>query len=236
MALTYSFRFHKLEISPQELKAIIKGKVRAIWREELTEEMKESIDSVAQLLGRRTNLGNSMSDQRYSEANANFHETGALPNQNISPIEAQAGDPEYRVQVTRAYHDDQRRLYHLLRQNGKLEMEVSCRDDGLLMRDNRQLTCKETCNALDEATKMFFNQPGVGGSITAGMREGRPFFNMYDLCNKVVTKRLAINSLNEDDLLRTYTNDGYKIWRSHVYMIASFAALMVSLNVARISL
>ena len=236
MALTYPFPFPHLEISPQELKVSIEGKVRAIWDRPLTQEMEESIGKVLSLLGRATNKGNSQSDQRRSEANANYQETGALPNQTDSPKKAQAQDPGYYGQVTQAYHNDQQMLFRLLIRKGMLENTIRLGDDGSLMREGGTLTCKQTCNELDEATKKFFNQQPVGPSITTGAREGGQLSEMYDLCNEVVTKRMAANAVKADDLLQTNNNGGYKIWKNHVYMIASLVALIVSLEVARESL
>ena len=234
MALTYPFPFPHLEISPQELKVSIEGKVRAIWASTLTPEIKKSIEDVLSLLGRSTNTSNSNSDQRRSKANANYQETGALPNQTDSPVKAQAQDPGHYGQVAQGYHDAQKKLFELLIKEKKLLSTMS--DDGSLMKGQKELTCKETCNALDEATKKFFNQPAVGDSITTGVREGGQLTEMYNLCNEVVTKRMAANAVKKDDLLQTNNNGGYKKWKNHVYMIASLAALMVSLDVATKSL
>ena len=239
MALTYPFPFHKLEILPQELKDIIERKVSAIWANPLTPTMKTSIEKVQKLLGRATNIGNSNSDQRRSEANANFQETGALPSAVVSPKNAQAQDPEYYGKVTKGYHDDQKKLFDLLISHRKLVSTIRLGDDGSLMRGEQKLTCKETCNELDEATKNFFNQPAVKAgraSMTTHLTEGGKLTEMYDRCNEVVTQRLAANAVKADDLLQTYNKEGYKIWKNHVYMIASLAALMVSLDVARKSL
>ena len=236
MALTYPFPFPHPEISPQELKVSIEGKVSAIWANPLTPKIKKTIEEVQKLLGRATNTSNSNSDQRRSVANANYQETGALPNQTNSPVKAQAQDPGHYGQVAQGYHDDQKELFLLLIREGMLENTIRFGDDGSLMREGGTLTCKQTCNELDEATKKFFNQRAVGPSITTGTTEGGQLSEMYDLCNEVVTKRIAANAVKADDLLSTDNNEGYKIWKNHVYMIASLAALMVSLEVARKSL
>ena len=236
MALTYPFPFHKLEISPQELKDIIERKVSAIWANPLTSTMKTSIGKVQKLLGHATNIGNSNSDQRRGEANANYQETGALPSAEVSPKKAQAQDPEYYGKATRAYQDDQKDLFDLLICEGMLENTIWLRDDGSLMREGETLTYIQMCNELDEVTKNFFNQPAVEPSITTGMKEGGRLSEMHDLCNEVVTKCMAAKAAIGYDLLNTDNNGGYEIWKNHVYMIASLAALMVSLDVARQSL
>ena len=236
MALNYPFPFYKLEISPQELKDIIERKVSAIWASQLTPKIKKSIEEVLSLLGRATNTSNSNSHQRRSVANANYQETGALPNQTDSPKKAQAQDPGYYREVTQAYPDDQKKLFHLLIDNGMLENSIRIGDDGSLMREEETLTYIPMCNELDEATKKLFNQRPVGPSITTGTTEGGQLSEMYDLCNEVVTKRMAANAAKGYDLLNTDNNGGYEIWKDHVYMIASLAALMVSLDVARQSL
>lgn len=230
MALKYSFRFPKLEISPQELGVMIEGKTRAIWSGPLPRKMNRSVDEVTKSLGRRTNTTDpKSSDQRRSTANENFQETGALSNQTTSPIGAQTQDPNYTQKVTKAYHEDQKSLFGLLIENGYLETGIKIAGSKLV-KDGVELTCKETCNALDDATRKILTLAMAEGSITAGSLEREPLSTMYELCNKVAVNRLAVNGVFEDNLLDNDNNSGYKKWRNHVFMLASFTALMVSLK------
>lgn len=230
MALKYSFRFPKLEISPQELGVMIEGKTRAIWSGPLPRKMNRSVDEVTKSLGRRTNTTDpKSSDQRRSTANENFQEAGALSNQTTSPIGAQTQDPNYTQKVTKAYHEDQKSLFGLLIENGYLETGIKIAGSKLV-KDGVELTCKETCNALDDATRKILTLAMAEGSITAGSLEREPLSTMYELCNKVAVNRLAVNGVFEDNLLDNDNNSGYKKWRNHVFMLASFTTLMVSLK------
>lgn len=230
MALKYSFRFPKLEISPQELGVMIEGKTRAIWSGPLPRKMNRSVDEVTKSLGRRTNTTDrKSSDQRRGTANENFQEAGALPNQTTSPIEAQKQNPNYAQEVTNAYREDQTLLFDLLIENEYLETGITIAGSKLV-KDGVALTCKETCNALDDATRKILNLAMAEGSITVGSAEREPLSKMNELCNKVAVKRLAVNGVFEDNLLDNDNNSGYKKWRNHVFMLASFTALMVSLK------
>lgn len=152
-----------------------------------------------------------------------------MSNQTTSPIGAQTQDPNYTQEVSQAYHEDQTLLFDLLIENNYLENGITRQVDGSkLMKDGAQLTCEETCNALDDATRMILNLPMVEGSITVGSAEREPLRKMDELCNQVAVKRLAVHGIFEDDLLDD--GSGYREWKKHVLVIASFTALMVSLK------
>ena len=230
--LTYPVKFLKLEILPEELHALIKEKVQSILTEQACqspEQMTESIKEVSRMLGRKTKKGGDGLDLRFTIANANFQEAGAASSQSAttSPRRTALANPEFVPNQAKDVHDYQETLFTLLIEDEKLPGVYKV-EGGYLKINGNNLTYIEMCNILDEATKMFMVEGK--SSITQCVNTGQSLRKIYDSCNAVVTARLSLHATFEDNILDVDNAAGYKKWKKHICIIASFAALMVSLH------
>ena len=116
----------------------------------------------------------------------------------------------------------------MLIEDGKLDNGFNV-EGGYLKRNGENVTYIEMCNILDEATKMFMVEEKEN-SITQCVNREESLRPIYDLCNAVVTARLSVRATFKDNILDVDDAAGYKKWKRHICIIASFAALMVSLH------
>lgn len=228
--LKYPVALRKLELQPNELEELIDGKVKAIWGADrnLTTEIKTSSEKVKKKLCRRSNQTDpSKSDGRRPEANENYQLTGAAPDQISSPVKVAQDNPNLTAVLVKAYHNDQDTLFDLLQQDGKLDSELFW-SGGHLKRGEHYLSAVEFCNTLDEATRKFLrNEEKVEETGSEAMERRKELREMLEGCNKIFTARAAGGAAIEDDILN---ENNYKKWKKHVNILASFAALLVSLT------
>ena len=229
--LKYPVELRKLELRPNELKELIDRKVKAIWGADrnLTTEIRKSLKKVKKNLCRRTNLTDpSKSDARRPAANECYQLTDAAPNQTSSPAQARKDKPNLTADLGKAYHDDQDMLFDLLKEDGKLHLDLSW-SGGHLKIGKHYLSTVTFCNTLDEATHIFLNEEKVEetGSITTAMDQRKKLLKILESCNDIFTARAYGGGAIEDDILN---ENNYKKWKTHVKILASFAALIVSLT------
>lgn len=193
--------------------------------------MRKRLEEVRKKLCRRTNSTDpSKSDQRYSTGNNFFQETGAAPDVKSSPTAASQGKKSFVKALTKDYHQEQDSLFQLLRNDSKLDKQLSW-NNGSLKRGNTPLSFEELCNTLDEVTLTYFKELAPaerrGTSITTSMNRRSELRKILDCCESILAARIYGGGTLEDDILAPR---GYKTWKMHVNIIASFAALMVSLS------
>ena len=223
--LTYHVAFPKLGILPDEILVLVEGKVKAIHGQvELPQKLKDSIEEVKKLLGRKTNKGNQQSDRRCSSANENFQGAGALSNQTDTPKKASSQNPDYTPTLASSFHEEQQKLFQQLKSEWKLNGAEP--KEGYLVKNGKPLTHTDMCNILDEATKTFMAEDMPANSMSTGRDRGSEIREMRDSCNIVLACRLCLTETFGHDLLN---KEDYEKWKTHVNIIASFGALMAVL-------
>lgn len=227
--LTNPARLFKLELQPEELKAMVEDKMRAIWHGPLTRNMHNSLTEVCRKVCRRTNLADpSKSDRRRTLANDFFQEIGAAPDVESSPSAASQGKKSFVNALTKDYHQEQDSLFQLLQEDSKLDKQLSWKN-GSLERVKTPLSFEELCNTLDEVTLTYFEElaPAKHTSITTSKDRRSELWKILDCCESILAARIYGGGTLEDDILAPR---GYKAWKMHVNIIASFVALTVSLS------
>lgn len=230
--LQYPTGLLRLELSPKDLQQVIEGKVTAILKAAVNPVAVANsvVKDVCDKLSRGTNITNpSKSDQRRHTANEFYQITGASPDQVSSPTKVSSEYPSFIRDAQKSYHLEQDKLFDLLRNDSKLDKELTWRE-GQLMRNGKVLWSVELCNCMDEVTLAFFNEAEQETSITTTQERGQKLREMLECVDKILADRIYGGAAIVDDLLK---EDNYKKWKKHVEIIASFAALKVSLVVCK---
>ncbi len=128
--------------------------------------------------------------------------------------------------------EKQQDLWEKLQKDGKLP-NLDTDADGNLTKEStaQQLSAVELCDVLDEAAKSFVEKFVESKNVQAQNQEHVERRNklkaIIDSCIRVMVFRVASMTLFDDDIL---TSVGYKKWRKHLWLVASFATLTIALD------
>ena len=225
--LAYPTKLTKLGLRREELREVSEEKVKVILQAKRKElkDVKGSLEEVMKKILRQDNItDSSKSDRRCKIPNEFYQVSGALPNQIDSPSKEKSRNPTFVAEISEAYHSQQTELFKLLNNNSKLREDLTW-SDGLLRRNNTPLTAKELCNTIDEVTLAFLDEVGPKkDSITTKQSRGEEMNKMIECLEKIVANRGVTTSVFADDIL---SDAGYKKWKLHLNIHASFTALWV---------
>lgn len=228
--LTYKAKLKKLELTEKEVHDLIESKLSAILDgNDLDAKLQAVIKNEVRVLKLRTNSGDENLDQRQSTGAIQRHlVSGTILDQLTSPQRAASQHEGYAEEQRKAYHDEQAKLFSLLKGYNTAFDDLDVSDVILKRADGTKLTFAEFCNTLDEITKTFLLDTDIqDGSITSGTQDRQNISKLYHSCFTVAAGRLVVSSTFDDDIL---DRTSYEIWVKHVEMIASFAALAVALQ------
>ena len=225
--LAYPTKLTKLGLRREELREVSEEKVKVILQTKKKElkDVKESLEEVLKKILRQDNItDSSKSDRRCKNPNAFYQVSGALPNQIDSPSKEKSRNPTFVAEKSEAYHSQQTELFELLNNDSKMREDLTW-SDGLLSRKNTPLTAEELCNTIDEVTLAFLAEgESKDDSITVKTRRGEEMNKMIECLEKIVANRGVTTSVFADDIL---SDAGYKEWKRHLNIHASFTALWV---------
>ena len=129
-------------------------------------------------------------------------------------------------ELKNAYHTHQKTLFQKLKD--KLNKNTTCDDRGYLMVGDRRFSTMEFCNTLDEVGRKYYK------AYLSSRREAKACQRMrhdievvFEHCKYILLRRILVDHLVDNDLL---SPDGYKQWSEHVWVVASFATLIVILE------
>ncbi len=143
------------------------------------------------------------------------------------------GDQQTYIEyVSKTKAESQRNLWEKLEKDGKLPNLVSDADGNLTKESTaQQLSAVELCDVLDEAAKSFVEEFVESYNVQAPNQEHVERRNklkaIIDPSFRVTVFRIASMTLFDDDIL---TSVGYKEWRKHLWLVASFATLTIALD------
>ena len=225
--LTYPAKVHKLELTRNEIQDLTLSKLRAILDgNDPVDEALKALEEVTKSLA-LTNTGDKNLDQRYKTAISHHLESGTIPDQLTSPQRAASEREGYVKDQAEAYHEEQDRLFRLLKgyTTAFNDLEVN---KGILKRAGTELTFVQLSNTVDKTTKTFLLNTDIQeGSITSGKLDREKISELCDSCMIVAAGRIAVSFTFDDNILNV---NSYTKWVKHVTLIASFVALAVALK------
>ena len=152
---------------------------------------------------------------------ANFYiEAGVIPKSGTLPDVGSAGE------LKNAYHTHQKTLFQKLKD--KLNRDVTCDENGYFMVDNKRFSTIEFCNALDEVARKFCRAYlNLRRDEKACEIMRRNIEGVFGDSKFILQRRILLDHLVNNNIL---SPDGYKQWSEHVWVVATFATLIVILE------
>lgn len=86
------------------------------------------------------------------------------------------------------------------------------------------------CNVLDNVAKKLVQDTGADDTTDDSSSPWSSAKEIREACETITWRRICLASAYTDDILSE--NDYYK-WRRHVWMIASFTAIIIGLDIAQ---
>lgn len=235
----------KKGLEPKEFSFLLKSKMEKLLVDTAhlvqNSMITKSIDDVKKRCCIRENItGSGQLDGRRSPANAGMHNEGLIPTDQLSSPSSIQRQPRGQgaqnpsTAVRSGYHVDQCSLFLELQRQNKLDSNFD--PSGYLSEANGQhCTTEGMCNILDGITRTYIeefkdlpNSAASGYSQTSIQRDRESIRNIFDFCISVVRGRIYQDWAVENDIM---SEDGYKQWREHVWVLMSFAALLVMIDV-----
>lgn len=122
------------------------------------------------------------------------------------------------------YHKAQRELLRSL--------QIKCDEDGwMLVGNSQRAQSEEFAQAIDKESLSVIEECADQSAPTEA--ESDLLVKKIELCHSVLVKRLwsqASSMHHDNDFM---TEDGWKVWREHAWVVGSFAVLFVSLQLCR---
>lgn len=223
----------KRGFSPEEIEEIITSKtdkvfVHSKYKDSISKKSKEVIRDL-QL--QETKKGKLYSKRRSTgvavETKVTTQPTDGKPPQGPQSL-AQGEDGDSNIEKwAKKAKENQQKLFEWLKGKGKLNPEEYSFEDGQLSRSisgesksSKKCTAEQLCDVLDGLACDFVDKT-ISKDYQKGLSE------VCDLCRSISMNRIATASAYPDDIL---TDEGYREWRKHLWLIASFATLLVSLE------
>ena len=178
-------------------------------------------------------------DQRYKKSLAYYDQEGILPHGQhpmvmVNQTRGQQGVRRQDKVWQRQYHKQQHTFFTLPFIRDKLWYEfpqIKLKEDqkGFLFHIcERQLSSIEFCRVIDHITADLveelstLSQGNHDNNYTAQWQ--KRLVPVSQSCKKIVTLRLMVDFCNDNDLM---TEKGYEVWRDHLMVMMSFAAMLV---------
>lgn len=239
--LKYGFTFNKRGLDPVEFGDCLNQKVEKLLEDtDLTRIetlKKQSITEVKQLCMRKNTTRPGM-DKRFKSVQTNIG-ADVIRNPEDTPMahNEDSRGKQGRVKKQKQWHEDSHISQHelfldpLKQKIQTLFPTIEIKDDGKekgylfhsAKEGGKELTAIEFCNVIDVVTyDLLQNLTAVKRKDP--MPDQLDFEKVYELCKDIVLKRNAVDWVNENDLMN---ESNTKIWRDHLMVVMSFAALAV---------
>lgn len=213
----YPASLRKHGFHPDEFREIIRSKANEMFRG--IENIKEIVDVViGEFVFQETKDGKG--DKRYyGTKEAQQHGSDGYSGTNTSPMKTAQKQPEIIGEWQEDGKNNQDKLFDLMLDENLLTDVIN--EKGNLKRTDTYLSAVELCNTLDSVARSL-----AGTQLHESQRE--TYSRMEEYCENVLHKRIFIANAYDDDIL---TNRGYKVYCKHLWMIATFAAVLIGLRI-----
>lgn len=218
--LAYDFKFCKLGLEPSEYRQYLTSKVDRLVQGQPTDIKELTKDSIGKVLKevcvRQINSEkDSRMDKRY-KITQKYITDGYLRNiddtfwKNNKDSGGQQGTVKHETTWVAKYHDNQETLWTV----PCLKSRFRAVDIEKIL--ERKMSTVEFCDAIDKVTADII-------SSNPSTLVKTHLERVFHLCGLIVQGRTAIDWAVENDFLRK----GFDVWKNHVLVVISFAALMV---------
>lgn len=212
--LAYDFKFVKLGLEPNEYKHYLRSKVSCLVQGQPTEK---SIGKVLkEVCVRQIESGkDTRMDRRYNITQKYISE-GYLRStddtfwKNNKDSGGQQGTVKKKITWVANYHDNQKKLWTV----PCLKLRFRAGDIEKMLK--MKMSTVEFCNTIDKVTVDII-------SSNPSTLDKTQLEEVFKLCGLIVRGRTAVDWAVENDFLRK----GFDVWKDHVLVVISFAALMV---------
>lgn len=195
-------------------------------------DIQGSFDTVFEKIARQDNITDPSKSDGRCKANEFLQTVGALPDGIKSPEQDSSKNESFIGGKGEAYHAAQNKLFYLLRRDCKLGREFTWSHGALKRKGNINITAVELCNTIDEITLLFLDEVGkTPNSVTGKAERGKELREMIDCVVDIVANQGVSSWAIEDDI---FTASGHKKWKLHLNKMASFTALWISMEEAKI--
>lgn len=220
--LEYPVSMKKHGFHPDEFKDIIKSKAESLFKE--IKGFKGIVDEVIKNFAIQETKDGKGDKRCRSTIEAQQHGSDAFSGTNTSPKKTEQNQPGTKNLWQEDLKNKQQKLFELMLKEGLLaDVKIVKSEKGNLKWDDTQkyLSAVELCNTLDKVA-MILAKTKVNKS-----KHDR-YTDMEGDCTTILYKRIFVANAYDDDIL---TERGYKEWRKHLWMIASFGALLIGLKI-----
>lgn len=218
--LAFEFKFEKLGLEPNEYKQCLTSKVDSLVQNQsikIKNLTKRSIPKVLKEVCVRqiTSEENPRMDQRY-KITKKYIKEGYLRNVNDTfwkynnETKGKRGVKKKKDEWVEKYHDDQKKLLTAT----CLASRFDARDVQRILK--REMSTEACCNAIDKVTATLIRSD-------LSKLDKKEVEKVFELCGFNVRGRTAVDWAVENNLF----HKNYFVWRNHILMVMSLAALMV---------
>lgn len=225
-SLEYDFKFLKLGLEPIEFERCLKSKLDRLVEDqpkEIKDLEKKSISNVLKEVCVRQidSEESTRMDKRY-KITKKYIEEGYLRNdedtfwKNNQDSKGKPGTEQLSKIWRRKYHSHQEQLLQETCLSSKF-----CREDA----DNiveQKISVVPCCNIIDKVTANLLRS-----DLDTFKRPELKI--VFDLCGSIVRGRTAVDWAVEND----FFDKGFGVWKNHVLIVMTFAALMTVVNMIR---
>lgn len=218
--LAYDFKFCKLGLEPYEYKQYLTSKVKRLVQGRPNNIINLTNDSIGKVLKevcvRQINSEKASRMDRRFKITQKYISEGYLRSiddtfwKNNEDSRGQQGTVEKKPTWVANYHDNQKTLW-----------TVPCAKSRIRAVDiekmlKMKMSTVEFCDAIDKVTADII-------SSDLSTLDKTQLEEVFKLCGFIVRGRTAVDWAVENDFLRK----GFDVWKNHVLVVISFAALMV---------
>ena len=140
----------------------------------------------------------------------------------------------------RTYHKDQKVLLDDFKSRGLIRPNFSVDDKGNIqdMSDKNRLTAEKFCDLLDGISIRYLKKLQrlhlpIAQGATTNRKERVKLQIVTETCKRILVGRVLADKANKNDIMR---DDGYSCWKRHIWVISSFSALLVILEMWHLKL
>ena len=234
----------KKGLLPKEFERTLLSKISKIFeneREVVDRSVEISVECVRKIVCIRENESKPGLDQRYKVALSKLTDDKILPNKQTPPKKlikntgGRQGDKKYNRELADNYHENQRKLFSydnlLGREFHKLTPAIKLNKKGYFIHDDdTPFSTEDACRVIDKFTCMFLQYLILvknNGLVPSEEWEPQKLLKNLSHCEKIVRRRVSLDWGIENDLL---DNTDYNVWKAHVMIVMSYAALAVVLD------
>ena len=239
----YKTQFLKGGLTPKEFEKCL-GKKVELLTSSLPDKTKKLIEkakkNVKQQICIRENETNPHTlDKRYKKSRQNYHEErilrdGQHPNCRVEETRGQRGVQRSDREWHSRYHEEQHTLFTMPFIQGILwsefpQIRLKENQRGYLCNvSGKQLSTKEFCSVIDHITADLGKELST---LSQGHRDDnykvqwqQRLGPVSQSCKKISKLRLVLDFCRDNDLM---DQTGYEVWRDHLMVMMSFAAMLV---------